>query len=556
MADSLHLDSKQMKAAESSGTPGSPPEDIDIFDEGVSHVAEKFRGTSADKRDMMVMGKKQVLRRNFNFITMLGFASTCIASWEGILTYLAFVLTDGGTPLLFWGFIACAIGQTLVYASIAEMASMSPTAGGQYHWVSEFAPKRMRKVLSYYSGTMIPFPVWTYRTDIPSSGWLTAIGWQVYNASVCFLVGTMVQGLIVLNDPTYIYKRWHGTLLSMSTTVFCISFNTIFASRLPIIEGMILILHVVGWFAIVITLWVMAPRADAHTALLEFTNNGGWSSDGLSAMIGLLAPMAVLIGYDCSVHMSEEIKDASVTLPRAIMGSVIVNITLVFVIVTTLCFTIGDQASAAASATGYPFIQVFYNATGSLAGTSVLTAIIIVMMAACAVSEVAAASRQVWAFARDGGLPGSVWLSRISPDWNIPLPAVTVTLLVSALISLINIGSTVALNAITSLGAIATLISYFLTIACVLYRRITGPELPPRRWSLGRWGLIINVAALLFLIPLIFFLSWPLTTPVKAINMNWSSTMLGGSLIIATIYFLIWGRTSYVPPVVHVKRDV
>lgn len=93
----------------------------------------------------------------------------------------------------------------------------------------------MRKVLSYYSGTMIPFPVWTYRTDIPSSGWLTAIGWQVYNASVCFLVGTMVQGLIVLNDPTYIYKRWHGTLLSMSTTVFCISFNTVFASRLPII---------------------------------------------------------------------------------------------------------------------------------------------------------------------------------------------------------------------------------------------------------------------------------------------------------------------------------
>ena len=66
---------------------------------------------------------------------------------------------------------------------------------------------------------------------------------------------------------------------------------------------MILILHVVGFFAIVITLWVMAPRADAHTALLDFTNNGGWSSNGLSAMIGLLAPMAVLIGYDCSVHM-------------------------------------------------------------------------------------------------------------------------------------------------------------------------------------------------------------------------------------------------------------
>jgi choline transport protein len=52
-------------------------------------------------------------------------------------SYLAFVLTDGGTALLFWGFLACAIGQTAVYASLAEMASISPTAGGQYHWVSE-----------------------------------------------------------------------------------------------------------------------------------------------------------------------------------------------------------------------------------------------------------------------------------------------------------------------------------------------------------------------------------------------------------------------------------
>jgi hypothetical protein len=72
-------------------------------------------------------------------------------------------------------------------------------------------------------------------------------------------------------------------------------------------EGMVLILHVLGFFAVVITLWVTAPRADARTALLDFTNYGGWSSDGLSAMIGLLAPMAVLVGYDCSVHMCKHL---------------------------------------------------------------------------------------------------------------------------------------------------------------------------------------------------------------------------------------------------------
>ena len=68
-------------------------------------------------------------------------------------------------------------------------------------------------------------------------------------------------------------------------------------------EGMVLILHILGLFGIIIPLWVMAPRGEARVVLLEFTNFGGWSSNGLSAMIGLLSPMAVLVGYDCSVHM-------------------------------------------------------------------------------------------------------------------------------------------------------------------------------------------------------------------------------------------------------------
>lgn len=535
--DSLHL--RERKSADAEFTTGegtSSPTTREVFDDGISNVPEKYRGTAADRHDMTVMGNKQVLRRNFTFITMLGFASTCVASWEGILTYLGFVLVDGGTGLLFWGFIAVAGVQTLVYASIAEMASMSPTAGGQYHWVSEFAPPRMQKMLSYFSG------------------WLTAIGWQVYLASVCFLVGTIIQGLIVLNDPNYIYQRWHGTLLAIAIVFFSIIFNTALASRLPLIEGAVLILHILGFFAIIIPLWVMAPRAKASDVLLEFTNFGGWSSTGLSSMIGLLAPTAVLIGYDCSVHMSEEIKDASVTLPRAIMGSVLLNVTLVFLVIVTICFTLGDAASVAATPTFYPFIQVFYNATRSYAATNVMTAIIIVMLSACAVSEVAAASRQIWSFSRDAGLPGHRWLSQVSPGWNIPLPAVTVSLTISALLALINIGSSVALNAITSLGAIAVMISYFLTISCVVYRRISGPPLPPRPWSLGRWGLLVNVSALAGLTPLIFFLTWPLAQPVTAMNMNWSSVMLVGTLLVAAVYYVVRGRHEYIGPVMHVKR--
>lgn len=71
---------------------------------------------------------------------------------------------------------------------------------------------------------------------------------------------------------------------------------------------MVLILHITGFFAIVIPLWVMAPRGRAEVVLLEFSNFGGWPTTGLSAMIGLLAPMAVLVGYDCSVHMCKSLR--------------------------------------------------------------------------------------------------------------------------------------------------------------------------------------------------------------------------------------------------------
>ena len=207
-------------------------------------------------------------------------------------------------------------------------------------------------------------------------------------------------------------------------------------------------------------------------------------------MIGLLAPMAVLVGYDCSVHMSEETQDASRTLPNAIMGSVLLNVTLVFTMCVTICFTLGDPVAAGDTVTGYPFIQMFYNGTGSLAATNTLTAIPVVMLAGCAFSEVAASSRQLWSFARDKGVPGHSWLAKVSPRWNIPLPAVIVSLFISALISLINIGSYVALQAITSFGALATLLSYYLTIATFIGYRIRHKTLPARRWSLGGFGMV------------------------------------------------------------------
>jgi amino acid transporter len=95
------------------------------------------------------------------------------------------------------------------------------------------------------------------------------------------------------------------------------------------------------------------------------------------------------------------------------MGSLVLNASLAFLMCVTLVFRMGDVDSILSTTTGYPFIQVFYNATQSYAGTNVMVAIVIVLLTVCCISEVATASRQIWSFARDRGLPGSSWLSKV-----------------------------------------------------------------------------------------------------------------------------------------------
>ncbi|KAI5369214.1 putative amino acid/polyamine transporter I [Septoria linicola] len=336
---------------------------------------------------------------------------------------------------------------------------------------------------------------------------------------------------------------------------FAVIFNTVLAVRLPLVECIILILHIAGFFAVFIPLWMLSPRAHPDV-LFSFTNNGGWPTQGIASMIGLTTLLTALIGYDRSVHMSDELLDASWTMPRAIMWTVGPNAALGFLMAVTLCFVAGDPATLLETTTGQPFIQVFYNGTRSLAATNTMVSIVVVCLTSCCISEVATASRQLWSFARDNGIPGSAWVSHVTPGWNIPLRSVLISFVITSLLACINLGCSTALNAINSLGGVSVLSSYFITIACLIWRRLYGAPLPPRRWSLGKFGLPINIAALCFLVPLWFFSFWPLAQPVTPQNMNWNSTMFGGMLIVSVVYYTFWGRHVYTGPVVLVKREI
>lgn len=120
-----------------------------------------------------------------------------------------------------------------------------------------------------------------------------------------FLVGTIIQGLVSLCVSTYEPQPWHGTLIVIAVVCFTVSFNTFLAKRLPLVEGMMLMLHVVGLFAVMIPLWILAPRNNSKAVFTEFINKGGWPTDGVSFMI-LLNPLVVsLLGFDSCVHMGQ-----------------------------------------------------------------------------------------------------------------------------------------------------------------------------------------------------------------------------------------------------------
>jgi amino acid transporter len=145
-------------------------------------------------------------------------------------------------------------------------------------------------------------------------GWLCAMGWQCAIVSIAFLAGTIIQGLIVLNNPNYDFQRWHGTLLVIAITLFSIIFNTFLAKRLPFVEVLILILHVCGLFAIVIPLWVLAPRRSAKQVFTEFNNVGAWNSAGTATLVGFSTTITALIGYDCAVHMCTSLSEIETSL--------------------------------------------------------------------------------------------------------------------------------------------------------------------------------------------------------------------------------------------------
>jgi choline transport protein len=164
-----------------------------------------------------------------------------------------------------------------------------PISGGQYHWVALLAPREHAKFLSWLTG------------------WISTLGWQAAASTGTYLGGTIIQALISLNNPDYNPERWQATLLLYAVLLLTLFVNTALIKLLPGLEGVILILHVIGFFAVLIPVVHLAPISSNAFVWEQFNNFSGYSSNGLSWLIGQSASAVLFIGYDGACHMAEEV---------------------------------------------------------------------------------------------------------------------------------------------------------------------------------------------------------------------------------------------------------
>ncbi|TQV94484.1 GABA permease [Cordyceps javanica] len=531
----------------------SPKRDIFYAEsngEGDSEPCKVVTGNSGDGDQLAKLGKKPVLKRNFNFVSILSLSITVLITWEASLVLFSQGLENGGPGGLIYTYIIIWVGNLSTFSALCELVSMAPTSAGQYHWVYMLAPESSRNLLSFITG------------------WVTAAGWQASVASAAYLCGNLAQGLALLTVPSYHPEGWRNTLLSIATALFCLFVALFLNFLLPKIEIAILVMHVTAFFGILFTMVAMGEHGDAASVFATFANGGNWPNQGISVLVGMIGNAFAFIGADASFHLAEEIHKPSIYIPRAMVSGMLINGVLGLSMLIAICFSLVNLPDGPPQFI-FPMLDVFYAVTKSVAAAAAMGSVIATMGICALIGLFVSASRVLWSFARDHGVPGWRTVAKVNPKTQVPIWAVTITCVVTCLLTLINIGSEVALNDVLSLSISCLYVSYLITLSFFLYRRLTGAIAEPNGdedgaaspgdlvwgpWRIsGILGTANNIFACLYLAFVLFFSFWPPATPVRPETMNYSFLGTGAVMGLSSIYYVVRAKKQYSGPIVEVE---
>jgi amino acid permease (GABA permease) len=431
----------------------------------------------------------------------------------------------GGPAIIVWGWPIVGIMTLFVGLSMAEVCSGFPTAGGLYYWSAKLARKNG--------------PAWSWFT-----GWFNFLGQVAVTAGIDFGAAFFINALLNLqfSTPTY---HWVTILIFAGVLLLHGMLNQFGVRLVALLNNVSVWWHILGVLVIVSVLAIVPSHHQSAKFVFTSTFNAtGWHSIFYVLLLGLLLAQYTFTGYDASAHMTEETHNASRSGPRGIVTSIIVSLFAGWILLIGITFAIQHYSAELASPTGVPPAQIFIDAVGATGG-KLLLLVAIGAQLFCGMSSVTANSRMIYAFSRDGALPGSAVWHRVNKRTRTPTNAIWLAAAGALILGLPYLWNEASYAAVTSIAVIGLYIAYVLP---TFLRLRQGASFQRGPWHLGRWSMPIGVIAVVWVVFITILFMLPVDNPITVDNFNYTVFAVVAVLGFAGIYWLVSARNWFTGP--------
>jgi amino acid transporter len=472
-----------------------------------------------DRDQLHEMGYAQELHRGLSTFSNFAISFSIISILAGGMTSFWLGMATGGPRVITLGWIVVGFFALLVGMAMGEICSAYPTAGGLYYWSAKLAKKNAAR--------------WSWFT-----GYFNLLGQIGVIASVDYALSIFIAYFIRMFDDGF--KLTVGSIYIIFLVVLVVHglLNTFRIDLVKIMGDISVWWHVVGVVVIAAVLFIAPSNKRGIGGAFDAAPPGltGWTGGTFITIylfaLGLLLAQYTITGFDASAHVSEETKGARTEAPKAIVRSIYISAIAAIVLNLSMIAALPKKGAVDADGADIYTGLVFGNSQdpflvnaaprliSSALGTGaakLLVFIAIVGQFFCGLASVTANSRMIYAFSRDGALPGSKYWHRINKKTRTPTNSVWLGVTLSAIVgasSLYVAGSgagrySTAFFAMTGICVIGLYIAY----AIPIYLRLTNPDFETGPWNLKGYHKLVGWAAIIWigLITILFFapLFWP-----------------------------------------------
>ncbi len=508
----------------------------------VADAIKKQDNTSEDERRLAALGYKQELKRSFSGFSNFAISFSIISILSGCFTTFGQAWNNGGPIAISIGWPVISLFILIIGFCLAELASAYPVSGGIYWWASKLGGAKA----GFYTG------------------WLNLIGLLAVTASVVYGAATFLNITIGTYFPAYasgflngdpINQQffWFTVIMVVITVLNCFS-----STILAIFNNISVWWHVFG-AAIIIVILILAPveHQDLKWIFTARINNSGFSNGAAFWLyvlpLGLLLTQYTITGFDASAHLSEETKNAHITAAKGIWKSIFYSaiggyiLLLAFLYAATRPDTVSSFDPAINPYGSGSVISILYNALSPFLFKSVLL-ISTAGQLFCAIACLTSCSRMMFAFSRDGAVPGHQYWSKVNKQ-QVPANAVLASAIIGILITAPALwksprGIPTAFYAVVSIGVIGLYLAFLIPI---WLRWRIGDSFNAGEWNLGKkykWMNLVAIAEIVIMCVYFIMPFEPAAVPGNK-NFTWIAVNYAPILIGLTLLILwIWWRLS------------